>query len=66
MKTTKPERRNPAPGTFVTGECHWERDAHEDYLVDEAGVVWQTFWRGGPQDTWADSIQRHKTMGDAR
>lgn len=48
----------------VVGECHWERDDEADRLVDEAGTVWQTFYRGGPQDTWAGSIQRHETMGD--
>jgi hypothetical protein len=65
MSTTKPALRNPTPQSVVIGKCHWERDGDTDRLIDEAGTVWQTFYRDGPHDTWAGSIQRHETMGDA-
>ena len=50
------------PG-MVSGQCRWIHDGDESRLVDEAGVTWQTHYRGGA-DTWAGSIQRHETMGD--
>jgi len=56
--------KTPTPSTQVTGQCRWVRTPDEDLLVDEAGVVWQRFWRAGPRDSWSGSLQRHETMGD--
>lgn len=61
---SKIDRKTPTPQTTVTGECHWEHVHDESYLVDEAGVVWQTHWRGAPADTYAGSVQRHETLAD--
>lgn len=60
-----PKRHQPSPATAVTGVCHWEHDAEASYLVDEAGCIWQTHYRDTVPDTWAGSVQRHETMGDA-
>lgn len=54
----------PGPSDQPVGTCHWEREGDVDRLVDQAGFVWQTFYRDCPQDAWSGSVQRHETMGD--